>query len=440
MSVGAHRYPDSPVFYRRLDRSFPLAVSAKGCWIRDAEGSEYLDASGGALAVSIGHGVEEIAAEVARATAEVGYLNGTQFTHRWAEGLAAELTAVLPDGLDFCYFLGSGSEAVEAAVKLARQVACERGEPERWKVVYRSPSYHGNTLTALSLSGREHYRRLYEPLLSHFPVVPAPDPLRRPDDAAATGEAFEALVEEEDPRTIAAFLFEPVLASSGGAVAPSRAHYERVAACCRRHGILMIADEIVTGMGRTGDWLACSHYDLVPDIAVLGKGLSNGTLPLSAVVAHRDLVATLAAGSGAFQHAQTFSHTPVICAAGLATVRLLVERRLPRRAAEMEKPFLEALETLREHPRVADVRGRGLLGAVELVADRSTAEPFPRRERVAERVAHLAMEHGLVLWPSGGHVEGGHGDLLMLAPPLTIESAEITEIAARLGAALEELR
>jgi adenosylmethionine-8-amino-7-oxononanoate aminotransferase len=443
VSRPTHAWPDSPVFYRRLDRAFPLAVSASGCWIRDESGREYLDASGGALAVSLGHGEPAVAEEMARAAA-VGYLNGTQFTHRWVEELAAELAEVLPGALDYFYFLGSGSEAVEAAVKLARQLACERGEPERWKVVHRVPSYHGNTLTALSLSGRERYRRLYRPLLSSFPAVPAPDPLRRPDDDDATAAAFERLVEAEDPRTIAAFLFEPVLASSGGAVAPSRAHYERIAACCRRHGILLIADEIVTGMGRTGAWLACEHYDLAPDIAVLGKGLSNGTLPLSALAVHRDLVATLAAGGGAFEHAQTFSHTPVICAAGLATVRRLRERRLPERAAAMERPLLEALDRLRRDPRVGDVRGRGLLAAVELVADARSLEPLPRARRTAERLAALALDHGLVVWPSWGHVDGGHvdgerGDLVMVAPPLTIEPQEISEIAARLAAALEDL-
>ena len=438
MSLATHRYPGSAVFYRRLDRSFPLAAAAEGCWIRDEDGREYLDASGGALAVSLGHGVGEIAEAVARATRELGYLNGTQFTHRWVEELAAELVGVLPEGLDFAYFLGSGSEAVEAAVKLARQVACERGESERWKIVYRTPSYHGNTLTALSLSGRQHYRHLYGPLLSDFPSVAAPDPLRRPGDAAATGEAIEALVEAEGAETIAAFLFEPILASSGGAVAPSREHYETIAACCRRNRILMIADEIVTGMGRAGSWLASHQYGVTPDIAVLGKGLSNGTVPLSAVVAERGLVATLATGSGGFEHAQTFSHSPVICAAGLATLRLLVERRLPERAAAMEATLLGALDELRRHPRVGDVRGRGLLAAVELVADRDTSEPFPPDRRVAARIAQRAMEHGLVLWPSGGHVDG-RGDLLMIAPPLTIERAEIAEIAARLGAALEDL-
>lgn len=443
----AYRYPETPVFYRRLDRAFPLALRAEGCAIFDAEGRRYLDAAGGAMVANLGHG-GEAATEVAAAMAEaarLGYLNGTQFTHRFVEELAAELAAVLPGDLRYAYFIGSGSEAIEAAVKLARQVWVERGRPEKWKVISQVPSYHGNTLTALSLSGREHYRAIYGPLLTDFPRIPAPDPYRRPDAPGTTGEALEAEVLRQGPETVAAFLAEPIGGSSTGAVAPSRDYWRRVADTCRRHDVLLIADEVLTGMGRTGRWLAADHYDLVPDVAVLGKGLSGGLVPLSAVVAREEFVATLAGGSGAFNHAQTYSHHPVPCAAGAATLRYLKRHRLVERAAALEAPFLAALDSLRDDPRVGDVRGKGLLAAVELVADRATREPFPRAARVAERLTAAAFARGLIVWPGvgqaghAGHPGGERGDLVMLAPPFAITVAEIAEAADLLRAALGDL-
>src|SRR6185503_10968224 len=256
-----HRYPDSPVFYRRLDRAFPLAVRAEGCWIEDESGKRYLDAVGGAFVVNSGHGVAEIAAAM-----------GEQ---------AAELAEILPAPLHFSYFLGSGSEAVEAAVKLARQVQVERGRITKWKVASRVPSYHGNTLAALALSGREHYRKTYGPLLIDFPRFPAPDPYRDPDGAASTGEAFAELIEREGAETIAAVILEPIGGSSTGAVVPSAAYYRRIAELCRRHGILLIADEVLTGAGRTGRWFSFQHFEgLHPDVVVMGKGINGGYAPL----------------------------------------------------------------------------------------------------------------------------------------------------------------
>ncbi len=430
-----HAFPDSDVFYRRLDRPFPLAVSARGSTIVDEDGREYLDASGGAMVANVGHGVEEIAQAVAEA-ARLGYVNGLQFTQRWVEELATELAEVLPDGLRRPYFLCSGSEAVEAAVKLARQVWVERGRAEKWKVISRVPSYHGNTLTALSLSGREHYRRIYGPLLTDFPRIPAPDPYR---SLATAGDELEAEIERQGAASVAAFLAEPIAGSSGGATVPSRAYWSRIVDTCRRHDVLLIADEVLCGMGRTGRWLAAEHFGVTPDIVVLGKGLGGGVAPLSAVVARDELVTTLARGSGAFNHAQTYSHHPVSCAAGLATLRYLRRGRLVERCAALERPLFAALEALKRDPRVGDVRGKGLLAGIELVANRDSREPFPRSARVAERLAAAAMARGLIVWPNAGHVDGERGDLIMLAPPFTIAEDEIDEIATRLGAALGDV-
>ena len=433
-----YRYPDSPVFYRHLKQTFRCATRAEGVYIFDETGKQYLDASGGAVVANLGHDVEEIAAEIAEA-ARLGYVNGTQFTNPQVEELATELAEVLPGTLEHSYFLASGSEAVEASVKLARQVWVERGRASKWKVISRRPSYHGNPLAALSLSGREHYREVYAPLLTDFPRIPAPDPYRHPDSRASTGEALEDEILRQGHETVAAFIAEPILGSSGGAMVPRSDYYRRIEEICRRHEVLFIADEILCGMGRTGRWFACEHFDTVPDILVLGKGLNGGVAPLSAVVASRDILDTLAAGSGSFNHAQTYSHTPVICAAGLATVRHLKRQRLVERCAALEESFFGALDELRRYDVVGDIRGKGLLAGIEFVADRVVKEPLPRSERFAERFTETAFENGLIVWPNVGHVDGTRGDLVMVAPPLTITEEEIRTLVERCLHTLEAL-
>ena len=436
------RFPDGAVFYRTLARQLPLAVSGEGGWVADADGRRYLDASGGAVVANLGHGgpfAEEIADAVSAAIRQLGYINGAQFTHRFAEELAAELARRAPGDLDFAYFLASGSEAIEAAVKLARQVQVERGQGLRWKVISRVPSYHGNTLAALALSAREHYRRVYGPLLLDFPRIPAPDPYRDPGGELAAAAALEAEILRQGAATVAAFLAEPIAGSSAGAVAPGSAYWRRITEICRRHEVLLIADEVMCGMGRTGRWFASEHYELVPDILVLGKGLSAGALPLSAILARRPLLEGLARGSGAFNHAQTYSHHPALCAAGLATVRILDRERLVERVARLEPALRAALERLREHPAVGDIRGRGFLFAVEFVADRATKRQFARAERFAERFAERAFANGLIVWPNVGCVRGEEGDLAMIAPTFTISEAEIDTIVEKMSRTLKEL-
>lgn len=430
------RYPESKVFYRRLDHEFPRVVSAEGATLVDESGRRYLDASGGAMVANVGHGVEELAGALAEA-ARLGFVSGAQFTHRYVEDLAQELAEVLPENLQHSYFLASGSEAVEAAVKLARQYWVEKGRERKWKVISRFPSYHGNTLTALSLSSREHYRRIYGPLLNEFPSIAAPDSYRHPNSDASSGEVLETAIQENDPETIAAFIAEPIIGSSAGAMVPREDYYERTREICRRHDVLYIADEVLCGMGRTGRWFAFEHFGVVPDILVLGKGLNGGLAPLSAVIAGREIVEVLAKTSGYFNHAQTYSHTPVICAAGLATIRYLKRERLVERCAAMEQPFFERLEALREIEVVGDIRGRGLLAGIEFVADRATKEPMPRSDRFAERVTSAAFENGLIIWPNVGHVDSARGDLVMLAPPFTVTEEEIDQVVERLAQTLE---
>jgi adenosylmethionine-8-amino-7-oxononanoate aminotransferase len=432
-------FPHSPVFYRKLARTFPQIVRGEGVYLFDADGKRYLDGSSGALVASVGHGVREIADEVAAQMREVAYVNGTMFTNVAVEALARELEAVLPPSLRYGYFLCSGSEAVEAAVKLARQYWTERGRGSKWKVISRVPSYHGNTLAALSLSGREHYRALYGPLLTNFPRIPAPDTYRHPDCAACTGEALERAILAEGPESVAAFVAEPIAGSSLGAMVPASGYFERIERICRDYDILFVADEVMTGVGRTGRWFAFEHFAVVPDILVTGKGLSGGYAPLSALVAGREIVDTIARTTGYFNHAQTYSHTPVICAAGAATLRYMKANGLVERSRVMGERLFGALERVAGLPFVGDVRGRGLFAGIEIVADRVSKRPFARVERVAERVAEKALANGLVVWPNVGHLEGGDGDILMIAPPLVITTEQIDELVDLLERSLRDV-
>jgi len=435
----AYRYPDSYVFYRKLNRTFPKAVSAKGIYIIDESGKKYLDASGGAVVVNLGHSVKEVAEAVAAQIEQLGYINGTQFTTEPVEQLSAELAEILPGSLKYSYFLASGSEANEAAVKLARQYWFERGYKNKWKIISRNPSYHGNTLTALSLSGREHYRAVFGPLLTAFPRIPAPDSYRHPGCKACTGEVLEEQILREGPDNVAAFIVEPIVGSSAGAMVPTPEYYIRVREICRKYDVLIIADEVMAGMGRTGKWFSFQHYDFIPDILTLGKGINAGMVPLSAVVAKKELVDVFANGSGYFNHAQTYSHAPVICAAGVATLRYLKQNKLVERCAQMEAPFFSKLNELKKYPVVGDIRGKGLMAAIEFVKDRETKEPFPRSDKFVEHFTDLAFQNGLVVWANVGHVDGTNGDLVMLAPPFTVTEEELDELISLFKKTLEQM-
>jgi adenosylmethionine-8-amino-7-oxononanoate aminotransferase len=434
---NVRRYPETGVFYRALDREFPLIARGEGCWLIDDRGRRYLDACGGAYVANIGHGVREVVDAVAEQIAKVAYVNGTAFTNAPAEELAAELRTLNPKGLDFAYFLSSGSEAVEAALKLARQHWVEAGKPAKHKIIARTPGYHGNTLLALSASARESYKKMFGPWLVPVTMIPAPYPYRSaPGSPAMTAAALEDAILKEGADTVAAFIAEPVGGSSTGASVPPADYYRRVREICDKHHILFIADEVLTGAGRTGTWTGLEQFGVLPDIMTLGKGLSGGYVPLSAVVATKKVLAPIAAGSGAFKHAQTFSHSPVMCAAGLAAVRHIKKHGLVARCAAMGPVLQRKLGALTALPAVGDVRGRGLLAGIEFVADKASKAPFPRSLKFAETFVAAAQDAGLVLWPNTGHADGENGDLVMVAPPFTISENEIDEITIRFKIAL----
>jgi adenosylmethionine-8-amino-7-oxononanoate aminotransferase len=373
----------------------------------------------------------------------VAYVNGTAFTTDPAEALAAELAATLPGDLSHLYFLSSGSEAVEAALKLARQYWVERGAARKHKIIALSPAYHGNTLLALSASARGHYQVAFGEWLVEVIRIPAPYAYRCPcrgrdaDCPTCDGSALEEAILRARPETVAAFIAEPVGGSSTGANVPRPEYWARVREICSRHDVLWVADEVLCGAGRTGSWWAIEPAGAVPDLMTIGKGIAAGYAPLSAVAAPRRIVDVLAAGSGALLHAQTFSFHPVACAAGLATVRYLKTHRLVEQCAELGRRFHAKLDGLTGLPHVGDVRGRGLLAGIEFVEDTGTRAPFPRALRFAETFTDRALDVGLVVWPNAGHADGTNGDLVMLAPPYVATEAELGEISTRIALALD---
>ena len=432
-----YRYPDSHVFYRKLGRSYPRIVRGEGCWLYDEQGKGYLDAVGGAYVANLGHANPEIAEALARQAREFGYVSGTAFTHGPVEELARELAATLPGELDKLYFLSSGSEAVEAALKLARQYWIETGKPGKHRIIALNPSYHGNTLLALSASAREQYKLPFREWLVDVEHIPAPYPYRcgcRGDDPtcpACSGAALEHAIERAGADTVAAFIAEPVGGSSTGASTPRPEYFRTIREICDRHDVLFVADEILCGAGRTGSWWAIEPYGVAPDLMTLGKGISGGYAALSAVAAPERIVDVIANGSGSLLHGQTFSFHPVACAAGLAAVRLLKRDRLVERCANLGRVLQRRLATLAELPHVGDVRGRGLLAGIEFVEDKATRAPFPRAAKFVEAFTEAAHGAGLVVWPNVGHADGVNGDLVAVAPPFIITEQEIEELVIR---------
>jgi len=439
-------YPKGHIFYRKLGRIYPLITHGEGIYLYDEKGKRYIDGSGGALVVNIGHGQEEIFQRMADQMGKVGYVHGTQFTTQSIEEYAEALGEILPKGLEKIYFLSGGSEAVEAAIKLARQYYLESGQSQRWRVVARWHSYHGNTLGALSLTGRVGARRPYLPLLTDFPHFPppycyrCPFGLTYPECDFECAKTLENVLQMEGPETISAVILEPIIGATIGAVVPPDGYLSSIKRTCEHYGILLIDDEVMTGMGRTGRWFAVEHWDVLPDIMVLGKGMSGGYFPLSAMITRGEFVDRLKEKTGGFVHGHTFSHHPVACAVGLAVLRFIQKQDLLQNCQKQGDYLIKRLEGLKDFPFVGDVRGKGLMTAIEFVKDQKTKEPFPRSAKFTEKVIDLAFENGLVLYPGTGFVDGVNGDMVMVGPPLIIQESQIDEIIEILKKTFSQMR
>lgn len=433
------------LFPRSFRKVYPQAVRGEGCYIFTSDGKKYLDAAGGAAVVSIGHGVAAIGRAMAEQAEQLAFAHTSQFHTDVAERLAARLLGLAPpafrDG-GRVYFTSGGSEATETALKLARQYFVERGEPARTRIVSRWQSYHGSTLGALAVSGNFRRRAPYVPMLPEWGHISpcycyrCPLGLTYPACNVACADELEKFVQSASSETIAAFIFEPVVGATLGAVAPPDGYVQRIFEICRRHGILLIADEVMTGLGRTGAHFAVEHWGIVPDMILVGKAVASGYAPLGGVLVAPRVAETIAQGSGAFEHGFTYQAHPVAMAAGLAVLDYISEYRLFERVAPAGRALRQALQSLEGHPHVGDVRGHGLLLGVEFVRDRATREPFSREASVAERVRKAALEEGITTYPIQGCVDGERGDHVLLAPPFIISSDEIREIARALAAAV----
>ncbi len=444
MAVVTYRYPTSFVFHRPLGREMPSIERGAGAVLWDRSGKRYLDGSGGAVVVNIGHGRGEVASAMALQASAVAYVHGTQFTSDVLEDYARRLAAHAPGDCNRLYLVSGGSEANETAVKLARAYHLATGAPRRHKVVRRAVSYHGNTLATLALSGRPNLQAPYRPMLADPPLAVAPFcyhcPLGKtyPECAVACVEDLEATIVREGAETVAAYIAEPIIGASAGAAVPPEDYARRARDICSRHGVLYVDDEVMTGFGRTGRWFGIEWSGVAPDIVTCGKGMAGGYMPVGAVLASERLVAAVARGGG-FTHGFTFSHNPVTAAACAKTLDILEEERLVERSRAMGERLLALAAPLGAHAHVGDVRGRGLMIGVELVADKTSRRPFPRAERRAEAVGARAFDHGLITYPSGGCATGTDGDVVMLAPPFVATEGELGEMVAILDRTLTEL-
>ena len=431
------------VFHRALEKTLPRISHGEGARLFDTEGRAYLDGSGGAIVVNIGHGRKRVAQAMAAQAERAAYVHGTHFTTGVLEDYAAALAPRAPGTCRRLYLVSGGSEANETAVKLARAYHLARGDRGRYKVLRRSLSYHGNTLGTLSLSGRPALRSPYLPLLSETPVVPAPFcyhcPLEKTYPACELACVFEveARILAEGPESVAAVIVEPVLGASAGAAVPPREYLPALREICDRHGVLLIDDEVMTGFGRTGRFYAIEASGVAPDLVTCGKGMSGGYAPVGAVLASEKVFE--AVQEGGFVHGFTFSHNPVVAAACAETLKILDEEGLVERSRVLGETLRGLLACLLSHPHVGDVRGEGLFFAIELLEDKASKRPFPKSRRVAEAVFRTAFGKGLVTYPSTGCATGTEGDAILLGPPFVIGPAELSEMASIMDATLSEL-
>lgn len=451
----------SHVFYRRMAHPHPPAVRGEGIYLWDDGGRRYIDASGGPVVVNVGHGVAQVAQAMAEQAANVAYVHGAVFTTGALETYSDRLAALAPLPEPRFYYLTSGSEAVETALKFARQVQVARGEPTREVVISRWGSYHGVTLGALAVTGKPKMRTLFAPLFHDQPHIPPPycyrcpfghavgepvEPQGKPFGATyptcdlACAQALETEILRQGPERVTAFIAEPVGGATLGAIVPPQGYWPRIAEICDRYGLLLIADEVMTGFGRTGRWFGMGHFGVQPDVMTMGKGATGGYFPLSITAVREADVDTVRQAHGDFTHGGTFSHHAVGAAAALATLRYLEEHDLVSAAATrgeyLGRRLQEALEGL---PYVGDVRGLGMMWGVEFVADRETKTPLPPKLHFSQRVCDLAFERGVIFYPGSGSVDGVAGDHLMIAPPFVITEEEIDKVVSVLQKAISDV-
>ena len=435
----------SAIFHRHTAMQPLVAAGGDGCFVIDRDGKRYLDASGGAAVSCLGHSDPDVIAAIKAQVDRLPYAHTGFFTSDVAEELAEHLVAKAPDGIEKVYFVSGGSEAVEAALKLARQYYLEIGQPERKHFIARWQSYHGNTLGALSVGGNRWRRAQFDPILMPAHHISPCFAYRYAEDGESE-EAFgrrvadelETTIRELGEDSVIGFIAEPVVGATAGAVPPVPGYFKRIREICDRHGVLLILDEVMCGMGRTGTLYACEQDGIAPDIVVVAKGLGAGYQPIGAMLCSDGVFNAIRDGSGFFQHGHTYMGHPTACAAGLAVQRAIEDRGLLQNVNAMGELLDEALhDRFGNHPHVGDIRGRGLFRAIELVADRTGKQPFDPSLKLNARIKKLAQADGLICYPGGGTVDGQNGDHVLLAPPFIVAPQQIAEIVEKLGRAVD---
>jgi adenosylmethionine-8-amino-7-oxononanoate aminotransferase len=438
----------SSLFSRDLRKQYPVAVRGEGSWIVTRDDRRFLDASGQAAVVNIGHGVSEIGGAMAEQSNRIAFAHTSQFHSEPAEKLAARVLAIAPRNFQTggrVYFTSGGSEATETAIKLVRQYFLETNQPSRYRVVSRKQSYHGTTLGAMTVSGNVGRRAPYAPMIPEWGhVAPCfcyhcPFQKAYPECNLACADDLDVFLRTNDSSSVAAFIFEPVVGATLGAVPAVDGYTRRISEICHKHGILLIADEVMTGMGRTGKAFASLHWGLEPDIILAGKGIASGYAPLGAVLVSSQVAEAFEKGTAAFMHGFTYQSHPVALAAGNAVFDYLESHKLFERVCPAGETLRKALSVLESHPHVGQVRGLGLLQGVEFVKDKSTREPFPKEAAIAERIRQAALEKNVLTYPSQGTFNGNTGDHILLAPPFIIASQECQLISDALQFALGEV-
>lgn len=433
------------VLHRTSVADPPLAVGGQGCFLVDSAGNRYLDASGGAAVSCLGHGHRAVVEAIQRQAATLAYAHTSFFSNQPMEQLAEFLVRRAPKNLAKAYFVSGGSEAIEASLKIARQYFVERGETERTRFIARRQSYHGNTLGALAVGGNEARRSQFGPLLIDVPRISAcyeyrerePDETLEAYGLRAANE-LEAKLNEVGPETVIGFVAETVVGATAGALTPAPGYFRRIREICDHYGILLILDEVMSGMGRTGTLFACEREDVVPDIVAIAKGLGGGYQPIGAMLVSKSISQTIKSGSGAFQHGHTYLGHPIACAAALAVQSVIEKEQLLHQVRQKGEYLRKRLaERFQSHPYVGDIRGRGLFLGIELVANRATKVPFEPARKLYARVKQEAMVRGLLVYPSGGTIDGTRGDHVLIAPPYIVNDAEMQSIADLMGRALD---
>ncbi len=435
----------SHVFPRHTKANPPVAVSGQGCYLTDSTGKQYFDGSGGAAVSCLGHGDPDIVKAVQDQVASLAFAHTGFFTSEPAERLADLLASKAPGNLDRVYFVSGGSEAIEASIKLARQYFLEVDQPERRHIIARQQSYHGNTLGALAAGGNAWRRQQFEPLLVDIHhIAPCYEYRGRREGESAhdyghrVANELEAEILRLGPETVMAFVAEPVVGATLGAVPSVEGYFKRIREICDQYGVLLILDEVMCGMGRTGSLFACEQDYISPDIMTIAKGLGAGYQPIGAMLCTDTIYDAIESGSGFFQHGHTYIGHPTACAAGLAVLTKMIEQDLVARVGALGARFQTELNgAFGQHAHVGDIRGRGLFVGLEFVEDRSTKQPFSPDRQINKVFKKAAFESGLICYPMGGTIDGKNGDHVLLAPPFIMEDSQIDEVVGKLDTALK---